>query len=486
MAIKYRRVLLGIVVAVLLLYIQGRVIEMDARVFQGAPGLAYYLAGRYEEAATAYRAHLRNGGWREWTNGDAGYAALLQGDLSEAARAADLQLAKQPDDIEALLTRGEVALEQGHVRQASILFDRVLEKDETHFDALLLAAVAQSHAGAPDRAIDSLRRALRTNSAGRRMTAFLWGLQTVGELRQASPDGIRWCLLAHYYRYLRIFDPSNAALAAKAAQRAIELNGRADDAYITLGVLAEKKGDYDAALAFFLKAIDVNTNNPEAYRWAANMYRHRSSDLLNEYRMWMGAFEASPGDVFYRNGLTVFLLARFGDYPQALELVMGGLAQWPGNYDLLDRAAELNQLLGHHEQALQYYRELLALRPTNPSTYDAIGNSLASLERFDEAIQAYKSALAINPARPRSHTGLAAVYSRQKRVQESIYEYEAALRLGENDATLKSFLCDQYYLAGQYRDAAACLQQFLRQDPHNKGAMQLYPYVMKNLGKDVS
>lgn len=490
MTIKYRRVLLGIIVAVTLLYVQDRVTEMDARLFQasshGVQGLAYYLTGSYGNAAKAYRAHLRGGGWREWTNGDAGYASLLQGNLLEASRKADIQLGKQPDDIEALLTRGEVALEQGDFRQASILFGRALEQDENHFDALLLTAVAQSYADEHSRAIDTLRRALRTNSAGQRITAFLWGLQAVGDLHQENPDGTQWCLLAHFYRYLRMFDPSNAALAAKAAQRAIELDGRADDAYVTLGVLVEKHGDYDAALPLFLKAIDINPRNAEAYRRAANMYRHRGSDLLNEYRMWKGAFEASPGEAFHQNGLIAFLSERFGDYPQALELVMAGLTQWPGNYDLLDRAARLNQLLGHHEQAIHYYRDLLALQPKNPVLYDGIGNSLTYLERFDEAIHAYESALAINPARHQPHTGLAGVYARQKRVQESIHEYEIAIRFGEDGITFKSFLCSQYSVAGQYREAATCLEQVLEREPHNKGAIQLYPYVMKNLGKDVS
>lgn len=490
MAIKYRRVLLGIVVAVTLLYIQERVTEMDARLFQtsshGAQGLAYYLTGSYGNAAHAYRAHLRSGGWREWATGDPGYALLLQGNLSEASREADLQLDKQPDDIQAFLTRGEVSLEQGDFRQASILFGRALEKDENHFDALLLAAVAQSYADEPGRAIDTLRRALRTNSAGQRITAFLWGLQAVGQLREETLDGMNWCLLAHYYRYLRIFDPSNAALAAMAAQRAIDLDGRADDAYITLGVLVEKQGDYDTALPFFLKAIDINPKNAEAYRRAANMYRHRGSDLLNEYRMWKGAFDMSAEDEFYRNGLIAFLSDRFGDYPQALGLVMAGLTQWPGNYDLLGHAARLNQLLGHHEQAIHYYRDMLALQPKNPALYDGIGNSLIYLEHFDEAIHAYESALAINPARHQPHTGLAGVYARQKRVQESIHEYEIAIRFGEDDIAFKSFLCSQYSVAGQYRESAVCLEEVLKREPHNKGALQLYPYVMKNLGKDVS
>ena len=180
-----------------------------------------------------------------------------------------------------------------------------------------------------NKAIDRLRHALRYNYAGQRITAYLWGLQTAGEIQQDSPDGLRWALLAHYYRYLRIFDPSNASWARDAATRAIESGSRLDDAYITLGILEEKTGDYDAALPYFLKAVEANSHNPEAYRRAANMYRHRGSDLLKEYTMWEGAYTASSFEDFYRDGLVAFLTERFGDYPQALALVREALDQQP-------------------------------------------------------------------------------------------------------------------------------------------------------------
>jgi tetratricopeptide (TPR) repeat protein len=484
LAIKYRRVLLGIVVAILLMNVQARVTEMDARLFQssshGARGLAYYLIGSYGNAAKAYRAHLRDGGWREWAHRDTAYASLLQGDLSKASQEAD----GQPDDIDALVTRGEIALEQGDFRRAAALFGLALEQDENHFDALLLTSVAQSYAGDPNRAIDTLRRALRTNSAGQRITAFLWALQTIGNLQQEAPDGLQWCLIAHYYRYLRILDPSNAAPAAKAARRAIDLNGRADDAYVTLGVLEEKRGEYDAALPFFLKAIDINPRNAEAHRWAANIYRHRGSDLLNEYRMWKGAFGAAPADLFYRNSFTAFLSERFGDYPQALNLIQEALTQEPQNTDLLKRAANLNQRLGNHDQAIATYREVLALRPHSPDILDAIGTSLVFLERYDDAIRSYQEALAINASRPESHSGLGAAYARQNKSHDAIREYETALTLGGENIEVRSYLCGQYYMTDQYQKAESCLRQVLRSDPQNKAAMHIYPYVMKNLGKD--
>src|SRR5262249_11724572 len=144
-AIKYRAILFGLFVAILFLHAEERFRAMDERLFQpsseGVYGLAQYEFGHYTKAAQAYRADLRTGGWREWTNGDEAYTALLQGNLSEASRLADLRLTSQPDDLEAWLTQGEVALEKGNVKQASGAFDHAVSLNGKHYDALLLSAV---------------------------------------------------------------------------------------------------------------------------------------------------------------------------------------------------------------------------------------------------------------------------------------------------------------------------------------------------------
>jgi tetratricopeptide (TPR) repeat protein len=484
-AITYRRVLLGLLVAMLFLVVEERLRVMDHRFFQpsyqGVLGLAHYELGHYARAAHAYRADLRAGGWREWDHGDQSYRALLQGNLREAIKLAQMRTMEEPEDTEAWLTQGEATLEEGDVRRAAEIFDRIVGIDKTHYDALLLSAVAHSRSGDIDKATDRLRQALRNNSSGDRITAFLSALETAGDLRQDSSDSGRWCLLAHYYRYLRIFDRSNAGYARDAATKAIAAGTRIDDAYITLGVLEDKTGDHDAALPYFMKAVDANPQNAEAYRWAANMYRHRGSDLLNEYQMWKGAHRVSPSDELYRNGLVAFLTERFGDYPQALDLIQQALQSEPHNTELMLTAANLHQRLGQHEIAIREYREILELQPGRPHIHDAIGFSLMFLEHYDDAVASFQKAISMNSRRPESHRGLGSVYALQKRTADSIREYETVIQMGDDDIGTRASLCGQYWASNRYRDAESCLKYVLRRDPHNTSAMQLYPYVANAL-----
>jgi tetratricopeptide (TPR) repeat protein len=218
-------------------------------------------------------------------------------------------------------------------------------------------------------------------------------------------------------------------------------------------VLKERQGDYDAALPYFLKAIELNSHNAEAYRAAANIYRHRGSDVLNEYRMWTGAVNAAPSDPFYLEYLSAFLSDRLGDYPKALQLLEQALSQDNGNIALLKRAAFVQQRLGLHERAIQTYRDILALQPQSPEMFDGIGNSLIALERYDEAIATYQAAMKMSPSRSQPHSGLGATYARQGKRHEAIREYETALELGEDSIDVHAYVCNQYSTAPTYRAA---------------------------------
>jgi tetratricopeptide (TPR) repeat protein len=197
--------------------------------------------------------------------------------------------------------------------------------------------------------------------------------------------------------------------------------------------------------------------------------------------MWKGAYRASSSNGFYRNGLVAFLTERFGDYPQALELVQQALQSEPDNTELILTAANIYQRLGNHEVAIRAYREILKLKPRSPHIYDAIGYSLIFLGRYDDAIASFQAALVIDPGRFVSHKGLGAVYSRQGRNADVIREYETAVKMGDDDVDSRAFLCNQYWAANRYEEAEACLKYVLTREPHHKSAMQLYPYIAKAL-----
>lgn len=454
---------------------------MDSRFFQpstlGIKGLAFYIMGNYRGAADAYRTHLMEAYTTERTASDPGWNALLKGNLQEAEEISQKKLERDPDAFVPLLNLGEIALEKGAPDQAIEFFKRILEKEPGHFDALLLSSVAHTRLGAPQTAIDFLKRALRTNRAESRITSFLWALGTAGDLADQAKFP---CLLAHYYRYLRIHDPSNARLALAAAKEAIASGDQPDDAYLTIGIIYDKKNKREKALSFMLKAIEVNPQNAEANRWAGVLYYERG-DLLNEYRMMKAAFEASPEDPFYIDGLDHVLVEQLGDFYEARNLLSKALEINPNNGKALDRLGSLYGSLGEYRESISYYRRAALLEPKNTAIVEGIGFAFDRLGETDKAIAAFQEAVSIAPGRAEPHARLASIYYDERRYFDAISEYETALNLGDRKIDNRASLCMAYHLVSKFQTAVDCFEKVLKIDPHNTLAQRILPEIRYNL-----
>jgi tetratricopeptide (TPR) repeat protein len=145
------------------------------------------------------------------------------------------------------------------------------------------------------------------------------------------------------------------------ARRAITARDHPADAYLTVGVLLDKRGRYGEALAAFQDALAVKPDHAEALRWAA-VEAWRRADLLLQYRMIKAAFEAAPTDPFYLEDLATVMVAQLGDLhgmaafmERALELDETNAAA----HEQLGRAAAG---LGDPERARRHLERARALR----------------------------------------------------------------------------------------------------------------------------
>jgi len=476
-------VVVTIVLVLVWLFLRQQVVRMDARFFRlsvpGIHGLLLYLTGDYRGAARAYRAHLRRAIENGDSLGDPAFDALVAGNLDVAERRAKEALEDNATAIHALLTLGEIALERRDHAQAREIFGLVLQRHPDQFDALLLQSVVQARAQDHSAAVATLNRAFRTNTVETRPTAFLSALETAGELARRPAEEQPLCLLAHYYRYFRIFDPSNARPASRYARKAIAAGDRPADAYLTLGVLYSKEGRREQALEAFLKAVEVDPRHAEAYRWAAQMYADRG-DLPNEYRMARGAFLAAPADPFYLRDYHWVLTEKLGDYRQALAVAQAAVAITP-DVEVHWRLGYLYGFLGDDDRSVVHYRQAAKLDPGNPELAEGIGNGLRRLGHLEEAIGAYRQALAISPQRGRTRVLLAGLHHDRGRYQDAIREYERAFALGERDATAFENLCALYHVTSRFARAQDCFQAVLAADPQNPRALRLLPEIRENL-----
>ncbi len=266
-----------------------------------------------------------------------------------------------PLQVEARITLAEIAFERGEMTEAEAQLRTVLARYPDHLDALYLSALLAAHGGDPGRAIDALNRALRQGAVGYRDTIFFRLMEAAGDLgRRPAPDR-PLCLLAHLHRYLRIFDNGHAAIAMAYARQAVAAGDRPADAYLSIGILLDKRREHDEALRALTRAMEINPRHAEALRWAAGQARG-VGDLLGEYRLIRAAFEAAPTDPFYFGPLEEVVLNRLGDPHGLTALLERTLQLDPASAAAHDGLARAAAALGDRERARIHREQARALR----------------------------------------------------------------------------------------------------------------------------
>jgi tetratricopeptide (TPR) repeat protein len=324
----------------------------------GLRGLTRYLGGDWGGAARAWRA-----GWQgrapEYSDDASGIGAMVAGDWPLAERRARTTLRLVPSALEPRFTLAEIALDRGRPADALETLGQVLGSHPEHVDALLLAAVTRARLGDNRAAIEAVNRALRHGTAGSRPTLFLRVLELAGDLGAAPRRAL--CLLAHLHRYLRIFDDAHGEIAMGFARQAIAAGDQPADAYLTLGIVLDKRGRHLEALGAFQQTLALERHHAEAYRWAAAEARVLRDHLL-QYRMVRAALEAAPADPFYLEPVESVVTRWFGDIRTTAVLMERAVEANPANPAAHERLARAAAALGQAERAAAHARRGAELR----------------------------------------------------------------------------------------------------------------------------
>jgi tetratricopeptide (TPR) repeat protein len=477
---RTRTLLLSGAVGVLLLVAFDQLARMSVRFFGtstvAARALAHYLSGDYGGAARLYRDDLARSAARTPAEFPSSWLVMARGDLDQAESRARAESGIAPADPEPLLTLAEIALARRDSATAVALAERVLSLRRDDADALLVTAVAQGRQGAFPAAIDTLKRALRSERAERRRTAFLAVLEITGELDDRALDARPNCLLAHLHRYLQLYDPSHAEPAARYAQRAIDTGDRADDAYVTLAAIDAKHGRPTRGFARLQQALAVNPSNTAALLDAAR-YRANRGEVAEEYRLTRAAADADPNDPVVVAALHRLLVNKLGDHRQALTLAEGAVARHPRDAEAWLRQGQVQAHLGEYRGALQSYQQAAALAPRTAELEDRTGHVLWQLGRDQEAFAAYQRAVALEPLRPGPHQGLSALHAKARRWNDAIREAEMGYTLGGRELTQVVGLCGLYVETARKAEASTCLTDVLARDPDNAQALAMQEHV---------
>ncbi len=229
------------------------------------------------------------------------------------------------------------------------------------------------------------------------------------------------------------------------------------DAYEKLGILAEKKaeweeavrnnpedaglhmrlarlyggaGDKDGALALVERCVELEPENSDYLHTLARAYNqgHMTEQSIETYRKLIAA-DANRAGGYYRELLDIYLRADFKD--QSIETAQKIVELSPADAEAQLDLGQVYMTYQKQEEALQAYRTALRLEPNEPDYYRQYGQALMGEDRLGEAQDAFRKMLDVaqeDDTRIQAVNSLTGIYMREGKVERLLDEFQERVR----------------------------------------------------------
>ncbi len=283
---------------------------------------------------------------------------------------------------------------QGRLAEAEALYQSILVKEPSQFDALHLLALLKYQQGDATAAHPLISRAVAA--------------------RPQSTEALSVLLAV----LLAIERPAEALAAS---DRILSINPRDVDTLYNRAVLLTQLGRFEDALAGYDQALALRDNDVAALFNRANV------------------------------------LAQLRRYDEALAGYQRVLALAPGHIDALTNRANVLSKLGHRQEALAAYDKALAIRPDFVTALNNRANILKQLHRHPEALACYERALAVDPANFDALYNRGNTLVRLNRHAEGLAELERAQTIRPGDGEVLNALMMSYLQTCHWSKASGLL-----------------------------
>jgi len=188
-------------------------------------------------------------------------------------------------------------------------------------------------------------------------------------------------------------------------------------AYNNLGAFYLSKGESDAAIREFKRALELQPDYADAH---------------NNLGLYYG---------------------QKGEYREAIVEIKKALAICPGYLEALNNLGMCYHGLGLFQEAIGHYKKGLAIQPNDAEIHNNLGDSYLATGRIDEAAHEYKRAIGIDPRFIKAHENLGILYGKRRMFKEAIAEHKIVLSLDPDNAKTHYHIAVEYYFNKKYEMA---------------------------------
>ena len=261
-------------------------------------------------------------------------------------------------------------------------------------------------------------------------------------------------------------DSADYAVAEQRCNTLLEDPGSAPLAVFYLGLIAERRGDDEAASRDYALLAGTGFEAQGRQRSATILYRQGERDAA--VRVLNAARDAEPDERIRGELAAADLLSTSGATDEALSRIDSALRRSPGNPEIAYQRAVLLDRAGRVDAALAALEALHRERPLDAGITNALGYTLADHKRdLPRAEQLIRAALAAQPDNPALLDSLGWVLYRRGQYAAALPELARAYRL-LHDGDVGAHWGEVLWAAGQKAAARSVWQRALAADPDNK------------------
>lgn len=249
-------------------------------------------------------------------------------------------------------------------------------------------------------------------------------LEQYQKASKIKPEAVYYSLIGDVYRAL-----NNLNEAMKNYEEALKINPKSDWANNGLGNAYFSKGDYDNAIKFYTKAIDISPN-PVYYTNIGDSYRNKK-DMDKAILYYEEAIGSNSEYVPAHNALGVVYYSK-GEYDKAIEHYRNAISiDKKNNKESFIYYANLGNAYSAKkdwDEAIKNYMAAIRIEPNDDLSYNGLGNTYFGMGLYSHAIEQYQKAIAINPDRyPIYYSNIGDALRRLKRWNDAIEYYRKAI-----------------------------------------------------------
>ena len=217
-------------------------------------------------------------------------------------------------------------------------------------------------------------------------------------------------------------DKKSAAIFLKA----IEINPKNEEAYARLGNLYKEQKRYRKAETMFLKAIEINPKNEETYIGIGRLYGAQKK-YSEAQAIFLKAIEINPKNEKPYAGIGRLYGAQ-KKYKQAEAMFLKAIEIAPKNDWTYEEIAGFYKWQRKFKEPEVMFLKVIDINPLNDSAYARLGDMYRKQKKYREAEAMFLKAIEINPKNKETYAGIERLYRRQKKYKEAEAVFQKAIK----------------------------------------------------------